>query len=116
MEGESFQFKLDCKHSSPLMVPGTNNSFHTLQAQQKNTTNSSGPKRPVQDIMEETQYSQERQATFSFGQTLPSFLLFSSPKKDVWGYRRSYRLKIYSTSEQRLTPETQEDLAFSWAR
>ncbi|XP_031237668.1 amiloride-sensitive amine oxidase [copper-containing]-like [Mastomys coucha] len=99
-----------------LDVAGTNNSFHTLQAQQKNTTNSSGPKRLVQDIIEETQYSQERQATFSFGQTLPSFLLFSSPKKDVWGYRRSYRLKIYSTSEQRLTPETQEDLAFSWAR
>uniref|UniRef100_A0A8C6HQL9 Amine oxidase n=1 Tax=Mus spicilegus TaxID=10103 RepID=A0A8C6HQL9_MUSSI len=116
MEGESFQSKLDSKPSSPLMVPGTNNSFHTLQAKQKNTTNSSSPRRLVQDVMEKTQYSQERQATFSFGQTLPSFLLFSSPKKDIWGYRRSYRLKIYSTSEQRLTPETQEDLAFSWAR
>ncbi|XP_021047125.1 amiloride-sensitive amine oxidase [copper-containing]-like [Mus pahari] len=99
-----------------LDVAGTNNSFHTLQAKQKNTTNSSSPRRLVQDMMEKTQYSQERQATFSFGQTLPSFLLFSSPKKDIWGYRRSYRLKIYSTSEQRLTPETQEDVAFSWAR
>ncbi|EDL88221.1 rCG52358 [Rattus norvegicus] len=99
-----------------LDVAGINNSFHTLQTRQKNTTNSSSPRRLVQDIMEKTQYSQERQATFSFGHTLPSFLLFSSPKKDIWGYRRSYRLKIYSTSEQSLTPETQEDLAFSWAR
>lgn len=98
------------------MVSGTNNSFHTVQTRQKNTTNSSSPRRLVQNIMEKTQYSQERQATFPFGRTLPSFLLFSSPKKDIWGNRRSYCLKIYSTSEERLTPETQEDLAFSWAR
>lgn len=98
------------------MISGPNNSFHTLQSRQKNTTSSSSPRHLVQDIMEKTQYSQEHQATFPFGQTLPSFLLFSSPKKDIWGYRRSYRLKIYSTSEQKLTPETQEDLAFSWAR
>ena len=63
MEGESFQSKLDSKPSSPLMVPGTNNSFHTLQAKQKNITNSSSPRRLVQDVMEKTQYSQERQAT-----------------------------------------------------
>lgn len=62
------------------------------------------------------QYSQERQATFPFGQTLPPFLLFSSPKKDVLGRRRGYRLQIYSTSQQKLSPESQEDLAFTWAR
>ncbi|EGV91792.1 amiloride-sensitive amine oxidase [copper-containing] [Cricetulus griseus] len=100
-----------------LDVAGTNNSFHTLHTRQKNTTNP-GSLRPhlVQDTMEKTQYSQERQATFPFGQTLPPFLLFSSPQTDIWGHRRSYRLQIYSTSKQKLTPASQEDLAFSWAR
>ncbi|XP_055467785.1 amiloride-sensitive amine oxidase [copper-containing]-like [Psammomys obesus] len=100
-----------------LDVAGTNNSFHTQQTRQENTTNPGSPRHhPAQGTMEKTQYSQERQATFPFGQTLPPFLFFSSPKKDIWGRRRSYRLQIYSTSKQRLTAESQEDLAFSWAR
>ncbi|XP_051008367.1 amiloride-sensitive amine oxidase [copper-containing]-like isoform X2 [Acomys russatus] len=98
-----------------LDVAGTDNSFHTLQARQNTTTKPSRP-RHHQATMEKIRYSQESQATFPFGQTLPPFLLFSSPKTDIWGHRRSYHLKIDSTSKQRLTPESQEDLAFSWAR
>lgn len=116
-EEGSFQSKLGSQPPSPLTVPGTNNSFHTQQTGRENTTNPSSPRHHLaQGTMEKTQYSQERQATFPFGQTLPLFLLFSSPKKDIWGRRRSYRLQIYSTSKQRLTAESQEDLAFSWAR
>ncbi|XP_059112615.1 amiloride-sensitive amine oxidase [copper-containing]-like [Peromyscus eremicus] len=99
-----------------LDVAGTNNSFHTLQTRQNTTNPGSLRHHLVQDTMEKTRYSQERQATFPFGQTLPPFLLFSSPQRDIWGHRRSYRLHIYSTSRQKLTPESQEDLAFTWAR
>ncbi|XP_041496670.1 amiloride-sensitive amine oxidase [copper-containing]-like [Microtus oregoni] len=96
-----------------LDVAGTNNSFHTQQTRQKNITSQH---HLVQGTSLNTQYSQERQATFLFGQTLPPFLLFSSPKKDVLGRRRGYRLQIYSTSQQKLSSESQEDLAFTWAR
>ncbi|KAL1768143.1 Amiloride-sensitive amine oxidase [copper-containing] [Sigmodon hispidus] len=99
-----------------LDVTGINNSFHTLQSEKNTTVPGSLRHNLTQDTMEKTQYSRERQATFPFGQTLPPFLLFSGPQTDIWGHGRSYRLQIYSTSKQTLTPEYQEELAFTWAR
>ncbi|EDL88223.1 amiloride binding protein 1 (amine oxidase, copper-containing), isoform CRA_a [Rattus norvegicus] len=83
----------------------------------ENLTNPWSPSHSlVQPTLEQTQYSQEHQAAFRFGQTLPKYLLFSSPQKNCWGHRRSYRLQIHSMAEQVLPPGWQEERAVTWAR
>lgn len=102
---------------SPLMLPGTKNSFQTLKTKLENITNPWSPSHSVvQPTLEQTQYSRERQASFRFGQTLPKYLLFSSPQKNRWGHRRSYRLQIHSMAEQVLPPGLREERAVTWAR
>ncbi|XP_038175980.1 amiloride-sensitive amine oxidase [copper-containing] [Arvicola amphibius] len=100
-----------------LDVAGTKNSFQTLKTKLENITNPWSPSHSVvQPSLEQTQYSWERQASFRFGQTLPKYLLFSSPQKNRWGHRRSYRLQIHSMAEQVLPPGWQEERAVTWAR
>uniref|UniRef100_G1QDC3 Amine oxidase n=1 Tax=Myotis lucifugus TaxID=59463 RepID=G1QDC3_MYOLU len=80
-----------------LDVAGTKNSFQTLGMKLENITNPWSPEhRLVQPTLEQTEYSRERQAAFPFGQTLPKYLLFTSPKENRWGHKRSYRLQIHS--------------------
>lgn len=101
----------------PTPTPGTKNSFQTLKMKLENITNPWSPSHSlVQPTLEQTQYSQEHQAAFRFGQTLPKYLLFSSPQKNCWGHRRSYRLQIHSMAEQVLPPGWQEERAVTWAR
>lgn len=98
-------------------LPGTKNSFQTLKTKLENITNPWSPSHSlVQPTLEQTQYSQERQAAFRFGRTLPKYLLFSSPQKNRWGHRRSYRLQIHSMAEQVLPPGWQEEQAVTWSR
>lgn len=103
--------------TSPTPPPGTKNSFRTLKTKLENITNPWSPSHSlVQPTLEQTQYSHEHQAAFLFGQTLPKYLLFSSPQKNRWGHRRSYRLQIHSMAEQVLPPGWQEERAVTWAR
>ncbi|XP_036212075.1 amiloride-sensitive amine oxidase [copper-containing]-like [Myotis myotis] len=100
-----------------LDVAGTKNSFQTLGMKLENITNPWSPEhRLVQPTLERTGYSRERQAAFRFGQTLPKYLLFTSPKENRWGHQRSYRLQIHSMAEQVLPPGWQEERAVTWAR
>uniref|UniRef100_G1Q6A9 Amine oxidase n=2 Tax=Myotis lucifugus TaxID=59463 RepID=G1Q6A9_MYOLU len=100
-----------------LDVAGTKNSFQTLGMKLENITNPWSPEhRLVQPTLEQTGYSREREAAFRFGQTLPKYLLFTSPKENRWGHQRSYRLQIHSMAEQVLPPGWEEERAFTWAR
>ncbi|GAB1290799.1 Amine oxidase [Apodemus speciosus] len=100
-----------------LDVAGTKNSFQTLKTKLENITNPWSPSHSlVQPTLEQTQYSQEQQAAFRFGRTLPKYLLFSSSQKNPWGHRRSYRLQIHSMAEQVLPPGWREERAVTWAR
>lgn len=102
---------------SPLTPSGTKNSFMTLKTKLENITNPWSPAHSlVQPTLEQAQYSRERQAAFRFGQTLPKYLLFSSPQKNHWGHRRSYRLQIHSMADQVLPPGWKEERAVTWAR
>ncbi|KAM4874025.1 diamine oxidase [copper-containing] isoform 1-T4 [Thomomys bottae] len=100
-----------------LDVAGTNNSFQTLQMKLENITNPWSPRHHlVQPILKQKQYSHERQAAFRFGQTLPKYLLITSPQKNPWGHERSYRLQMHSMAEQVLPAGWQEERALTWAR
>ncbi|XP_057588058.1 amiloride-sensitive amine oxidase [copper-containing] [Hippopotamus amphibius kiboko] len=100
-----------------LDVAGTKNSFQTLQMKLENITNPWSPRHLlVQPTLQERRYSRERQAAFRFGRTLPKYLLFTSPKENPWGHKRSYRLQIHSMAEQVLPPGWQEEKAVTWAR
>ncbi|XP_070122185.1 diamine oxidase [copper-containing] isoform X1 [Equus caballus] len=100
-----------------LDVAGTKNSFQTLRMKLENITNPWSPRhRLVQPTLEQTRYSRERQAAFRFGRTLPEYLLFTSPKENRWGHRRSYRLQIHSMAHQVLPPGWHEERAVTWAR
>ncbi|XP_070281049.1 diamine oxidase [copper-containing]-like [Myotis yumanensis] len=100
-----------------LDVAGTKNSFQTLGMKLENITNPWSPEhRLVQPTLKQTGYPRERQAAFRFGQTLPKYLLFTSPMENRWGHQRSYRLQIHSMAEQVLPPGWQEERAFTWAR
>lgn len=104
-------------HSLPCTPVGTKNSFQTLQMKLENITNPWSPgHRIVQPTLEQTQFSRERQAAFRFKQTLPQYLLFTSPKENPWGHLRSYRLQIHSMAHQVLPPGWQEEQAVTWAR
>ncbi|XP_014391358.1 PREDICTED: amiloride-sensitive amine oxidase [copper-containing] [Myotis brandtii] len=97
--------------------PGTKNSFQTLGMKLENITNPWSPEhRLVQPTLKQTGYSRERQAAFRFGQNLPKYLLFTSPKENRWGHQRSYRLQIHSMAEQVMPPGWQEERAVTWAR
>ncbi|KAB0395986.1 hypothetical protein E2I00_013394, partial [Balaenoptera physalus] len=88
-----------------------------LDMKLENTTNPWSPRhRLVQPALQETRYSRERQAAFSFRQTLPKYLLFTSPQENPWGHKRSYRLQIHSMADQVLPPGWQEERAVTWAR
>ncbi|KAM5205317.1 diamine oxidase [copper-containing] [Hipposideros larvatus] len=100
-----------------LDVAGTKNSFQTLRMKLENITNPWSPTHHlVQPTLEQTRYSRERQAAFHFRRTLPKYLLFTSPKKNPWGHKRSYRLQIHSMADQVLPPGWQEERAVTWAR
>ncbi|XP_048193926.1 LOW QUALITY PROTEIN: amiloride-sensitive amine oxidase [copper-containing] [Perognathus longimembris pacificus] len=100
-----------------LDVAGTKNSFQTLEMKLENTSNPWSPgHRLVQPFLRRTQYGSERQAAFRHGQALPRHLLFTSPRRNAWGHRRSYRLQIHSAAEQVLPPGWQEERAVTWAR
>ncbi|XP_030709540.1 diamine oxidase [copper-containing] [Globicephala melas] len=100
-----------------LDVAGTRNSFQTLHMKLENITNPWSPRhRLVQPALQETKFSRERQAAFLFRQTLPKYLLFTSPEKNPWGHKRSYRLQIHSMADQVLPPGWQEERAVTWAR
>ncbi|KAK2502872.1 hypothetical protein MC885_020121 [Smutsia gigantea] len=100
-----------------LDVAGTKNSFQTLQMKLENITNPWSPGHHiVQPTLEQTQFTRERQAAFRFKQTLPQYLLFTSPKENPWGHKRSYRLQIHSMAHQVLPPGWQEEQAVTWAR
>uniref|UniRef100_A0A8C0ZNJ7 Amine oxidase n=1 Tax=Castor canadensis TaxID=51338 RepID=A0A8C0ZNJ7_CASCN len=100
-----------------LDVAGTKNSFHTLRMKLENITNPWSPGHQlVQPTLRQRRYLRERQAAFRFGWTLPKYLLFTSPKKNPWGHRRSYRLQIHSMADQVLPLDWQEERAITWAR
>ncbi|XP_061022097.1 amiloride-sensitive amine oxidase [copper-containing] [Dama dama] len=100
-----------------LDVAGTKNSFQTLQMKLENITNPWSPgHRVVQPALQQMRYSQERQAAFRFGHSLPKYLLFTSPEQNPWGHQRSYRVQIHSMAEQVLPPGWQEERAVTWAR
>ncbi|KAK1335251.1 hypothetical protein QTO34_004835 [Cnephaeus nilssonii] len=100
-----------------LDVAGTRNSFQTLGMKLENITNPWSPEHQlVQPTLEQMAYPRERQAAFHFRQTLPKYLLFTSPKENCWGHQRSYRLQIHSMAEQVLPPGWQEERAVTWAR
>uniref|UniRef100_A0A8C5K7I1 Amine oxidase n=2 Tax=Jaculus jaculus TaxID=51337 RepID=A0A8C5K7I1_JACJA len=101
-----------------LDVAGAKNSFQTLKMKLDNITNPWSPEHHlVQPALQQTQYSWERQAAFRYGQTLPSHLLFSSPKENRWGHKRSYRLQIHSMVQELVLPlGCQEERAVTWAR
>ncbi|XP_006895224.1 PREDICTED: amiloride-sensitive amine oxidase [copper-containing] [Elephantulus edwardii] len=100
-----------------LDVAGTKNSFQTLRTKLQNISNPWSPGHHLlQPVLEQTQHSLERQASFRFGQTLPKYLLFSSPKENAWGHKRSYRVQINSMADQVLLPGWQEEQAVTWAR
>ncbi|XP_040858356.1 amiloride-sensitive amine oxidase [copper-containing] [Ochotona curzoniae] len=100
-----------------LDVAGTKNSFQTLHMELENITVPWSPQHHlVQPTLKEKQYFREHQAAFRFGQTLPKYLLFSSPKENRWGHKRSYRLQIHSMADQVLPPGWQEEQAVTWAR
>lgn len=83
----------------------------------ENITNPWSPRhRLVQPALQETKFSRESQAAFLFRQTLPKYLLFTSPEKNPWGHKRSYRLQIHSMADQVLPPGWQEERAVTWAR
>ncbi|XP_037371106.1 amiloride-sensitive amine oxidase [copper-containing]-like [Talpa occidentalis] len=100
-----------------LDVAGSRNSFQTLQMKLENITNPWSPRhRLVQPTLEQRGYSRERQAAFRFRKPLPKYLLFTSPQKNRWGHKRSYRLQIHSMADQVLPPGWQEERAVTWAR
>ncbi|XP_027394404.1 amiloride-sensitive amine oxidase [copper-containing] [Bos indicus x Bos taurus] len=100
-----------------LDVAGTKNSFQTLQMKLENITNPWSPgHRLVHPALQQMRYSRERQAAFRFGQTLPKYLLFTSPEQNPWGHQRSYRVQIHSMADQVLPPGWQEERAVTWAR
>ncbi|XP_004458323.1 diamine oxidase [copper-containing] isoform X2 [Dasypus novemcinctus] len=100
-----------------LDVAGTNNSFQTLQLKLENITNPWSPSHYlVQPTLMRTQYQRERQAAFRFGQTLPKYLLFTSPEENRWHHKRSYRVQIHSMADQVLPRGWQEERAVTWAR
>lgn len=100
-----------------LDVGGSKNSFQTLRMALENVTNPWSPgHRLVQPKLERTKYSRERQAAFRFGQKLPPYLLFTSPKQNPWGHQRSYRLQLHSMAHQVLPPGWQEERGVTWAR
>ncbi|XP_006873760.1 PREDICTED: amiloride-sensitive amine oxidase [copper-containing] [Chrysochloris asiatica] len=100
-----------------LDVAGTKNSFQTLGMKLQNITNPWSPGHQlVQPTLEQTQLHHERQAAFRFGRNLPKYLLFSSPEKNPWGHKRSYRIQIHSMADQVLPPGWQEERAVTWAR
>lgn len=83
----------------------------------ENITNPWSPgHRLVQPALQQMRYSRERQAAFRFGQTLPKYLLFTSPEQNPWGHQRSYRVQIHSMADQVLPPGWQEEQAVTWAR
>ncbi|XP_008564205.1 PREDICTED: amiloride-sensitive amine oxidase [copper-containing] isoform X1 [Galeopterus variegatus] len=100
-----------------LDVAGTENSFQTLQMKLENITNPWSPGHQlVQPTLQQTQYPRERQAAFRFGRALPKLLLFTSPEKNPWGHRRSYRLQIHSSAHEVLPLGWQEERGITWAR
>ncbi|XP_003410055.1 diamine oxidase [copper-containing]-like [Loxodonta africana] len=100
-----------------LDVAGTKNSFQTLGMKLQNITNPWSPGHYlVQPTLEQTHLHCERQAAFRFGRALPKYLLFTSPKKNPWGHKRSYRVQINSMASQVLLPGCQEERALTWAR
>ncbi|XP_003410056.1 amiloride-sensitive amine oxidase [copper-containing] [Loxodonta africana] len=100
-----------------LDVAGTKNSFQTLGMKLQNITNPWSPGHYlVQPTLEQTHLPCERQAAFRFGRALPKYLLFTSPKKNPWGHKRSYRVQINSMASQVLLPGCQEERALTWAR
>ncbi|EHA98333.1 Amiloride-sensitive amine oxidase [copper-containing] [Heterocephalus glaber] len=100
-----------------LDVAGTKNSFQTLQMKLENITNPWSPRHHlVQPTLKQTQYPWEHQAAFRFGETLPKYLLFTSPEKNPWGHKRSYRLQIHSMTGQALPSGLPEERGITWAR
>uniref|UniRef100_A0A8C0RT66 Amine oxidase n=2 Tax=Canis lupus familiaris TaxID=9615 RepID=A0A8C0RT66_CANLF len=100
-----------------LDVAGTKNSFQTLQMKLENITNPWSPRHHlVQSTLKQMSYHRERQAAFRFGQTLPKYLLFTSPKENRWHHKRSYRLQIHSMADQVLPLGWQQERAVTWAR
>ncbi|XP_007955841.1 amiloride-sensitive amine oxidase [copper-containing] [Orycteropus afer afer] len=100
-----------------LDVAGTKNSFQTMKMKLENITNPWSPGyHLVQPTLEQTQLHRERQAAFCFHQALPKYLLFTSPKENPWGHKRSYRVQIHSMADQVLPPGLQEERAITWAR
>ncbi|XP_037691759.1 amiloride-sensitive amine oxidase [copper-containing] [Choloepus didactylus] len=100
-----------------LDVAGTRNSFQTLQMKLENITNPWNPRyHLVQPTLKQRQYRRERHAAFHFGRTLPKYLLFTSPKENPWGHKRSYRVQIHSMAHQVLPKGWQEEQAVTWAR
>ncbi|XP_054449402.1 amiloride-sensitive amine oxidase [copper-containing] [Pteronotus mesoamericanus] len=100
-----------------LDVAGTKNSLQSLETKLENITCPWSPEdRLVQPTLKQTWYRQERQAAFRFGRPLPKHLLFSSPKKNLWGHHRSYRLQLNSMAHQVLAPGWKEEQGITWAR
>lgn len=109
--------RADSHALSPRTPAGTKNGFQSLQMKLENITNPWSPTHHlVQPTVQQTKYPRERQAAFRFGSPLPSYLLFSSPQKNLWGHTRSYRLQIHSMAEQVLPPGWQEERGVTWAR
>uniref|UniRef100_A0A8C6R8L8 Amine oxidase n=1 Tax=Nannospalax galili TaxID=1026970 RepID=A0A8C6R8L8_NANGA len=85
-----------------LDIAGTTNSFQTLQIGREH--------------INQINYTHEYQAAFDFERTLPKYLVFSSPQKNLWGHRHSYHLQIHSKIKQEQLPVWQEDQGITWAR
>uniref|UniRef100_A0A8C0K130 Amine oxidase n=1 Tax=Canis lupus dingo TaxID=286419 RepID=A0A8C0K130_CANLU len=116
--GESTQEPGFDSHCPSSCTPtGTKNSFQTLQMKLENITNPWSPRHHlVQSTLKQMSYHRERQAAFRFGQTLPKYLLFTSPKENRWHHKRSYRLQIHSMADQVLPLGWQQERAVTWAR
>ncbi|XP_036885429.1 amiloride-sensitive amine oxidase [copper-containing] [Sturnira hondurensis] len=100
-----------------LDVAGSKNSFQTLGMKLENITSPWNPGHQLMvPALELRRYRQERQAAFRFGQTLPKYLLFHSPKENRWGHKRSYRLQLNSMAHQVLTPGSKVERGVTWAR
>ncbi|XP_001371316.1 amiloride-sensitive amine oxidase [copper-containing] isoform X2 [Monodelphis domestica] len=100
-----------------LDVAGTNNGFETMGTKLENITNPwNSHYHVVQPVLERNPRHRERHAAFRFGRKLPKFLLFTSPKKNLWGHPRSYRIQLHSMADQVLPPGWQEERTVTWAR
>lgn len=102
---------------SPFLPPGTENSFQTLKMVPENITNSKNlSPHGLGNTLKQTNYTQERQAAFHFGEPLPNYLIFSNLHTTHLGHGSRYRLQLYSKIHQVQLPDWQKKGGVSWTR